>query len=547
MANLPGVYTLYKEKKPAVAVSNEPTTDEILVFGTATDGPVLTPVTITRPADGIATFGGFPVDGNGNPTVPVIDDCGSPLITAAVNEAYYAGARRITCVRVSGVDASLEVKTAGGVTLFTAYGKFPGAKYNNVRMLVESNKLKVWNVADALLLQTNSAKLPTFEYDLTVITTLRDLATAINANQALGDLRIVVATGQENTATLGLTTAVATDGAATPADVALTEGVTLLGGDDELTPELGTYLNTEGTGYGDGYRGMLARAYDLFFEYDAELVIPLGVCIGFRGATPTYDKTDALELAKFCFEAAMRNNDIIGVIGVAPLSDTTLSGISAFCADLVAADNTYVVDGVDLGRYINIVVGEPVFNDTAFGGNYINLSPACYFGLASSLPVQSGTTNKVIANAVNLRYNFSPAQTEALKDNKFTVLRYKVGRGVVVIEGLLASLASSDFQALSTVRIIHGMMKSVRSATDPFIGEPLDIPHVNSIETAIRDVIATFAKNGAVTNGTFQLFFGGNNSIVGDIDVELELEIPSELRRILVTVSRKFPNLTRQQ
>lgn len=528
MANLPGVYTQYKEKKPAVAITNEPTTEEILIFGTATDGPVLTPVTITRPADGLAVFGDFPVDVYGNPTVPVIEGCGSPLLIAAISEAYYAGARNITCVRISGKDASKEI-THEGTLLFTAFGKYPGAKYNKVKMLVNDNKLLVWNVADSKLNKPRA----TFTYDLTIIKTLKDLATAINANQATGDLRIVVATGQDNTNTAVL------------ADVLNTETF-LEGGDDELISELGSYDLT-GETYGTGYRGLLAKAYDLFFEYDADLVIPLGVCVGFRGATPTYDKQDALELAKFCFEAAQRNNDIIGVIGVEPLADTTLSGISAFCNKLVEADNTYVVDGVDLGRYINIVIGEPIFNDTAFGGNYINLAPACYFGLASSLAVQSGTTNKIIPNATNLRYNFSPAQTEALKDNKFTVLRYKVGRGVVVIEGLLASLATSDFQALSTVRIIHGLMKAVRTATDPFIGEPLDIPHVNSIETAISDVIATFAKNGAITNGTFNLFFGGNNSIVGDIDVELELEIPSELRRILVTVSRRFPNLTREQ
>lgn len=506
--NLPGVYTLYKERKPMVVSTPENNTEHILFLGTATDGPVLTPVNVTRPADAINIFGTY--------AVPRI---GSPMLVPAATEAYYAGARNMTLIRITGKDATATLSDTQGVVA-DLYGKYPGAKYNNVKFVVSATELKVWNVSDSLLGNVE----PSFVYDFATYDTLNKLALAVNKDTPNSDFRMVVRDGKLDVKCNTLTEV--TDG-------------TLAGGDDELDPEIGTYSLQA------GLRGALAKAYDLFYEYDADLVVPLGVNVGFTDdVTPTYDKQDAMELAKFCFEAANRNNDIIGVIGVKPAKDLTLAGIKTYAEQLASCDNTYVNDqGVDIGKYINIVVGEPQYNDSLIGG-YFNIAAASYFGLASKLPVQSGTTNKVIPNAVQLRYNLSPTQAEALSKNKFTVLRYKPGRGVVVIEGLLASLPGSDFTALSTVRIIHSMINAVRQATDTFIGEPLDIPHVNSIDTAIRNVIATFAKNGAITSGTFQLYFGNNNTIIGDIDVELELEIPSELRRILVTVSRRFPNLS---
>jgi hypothetical protein len=516
MANLPGVYTQYRERKPIVVATPENNTDEILLFGTATDGPVLTPVTINRPADALAIFGTYPV-----PSI------GDPYLVPGVNEAYYAGGRRITCVRVSGLDASANLNNSAAtpVKVGTLFGKYPGDKYNDVNYEITATELRIWNIADSLASKVETTK----TYLFATYTTLGSLALAVNANSALSDVRMTVTTGQEATASTTL---------------AVVAKTTLLGGDDELKPTLGTYPADIETQDGTGYRGMLAKAYRLFYEHDADMVVSLGVHVGMtEDATPTYDKEDATVLANFCFGAALRNNDIYGIIDVAPLNNDLypgLAGVSDWANELAAVDNTYTDGEIDLGRYINIVVGEPIFNDNSIG-SYANTSAACYAGLASRLPVQSGTTNKVIDNAVALRTNLSPTQTEYLKNNKFTVLRYRNGRGVVVTEGLLASLEGSDFNALSTVRIIHGIIKAIRSATDPFIGNPLDVPHVNSIDTAIRDVLKTFAASGAITTGTFQLFFG-EGRVVGDIDVDLELEIPSELRRIMVTVSRKYPN-----
>jgi hypothetical protein len=514
MANLPGVYTNYKERKPVV-VAAEPATDEILFLGTATDGPTFTPVTITRPTEAINVFGTY--------TVPAI---GSPMLVPAASEAYYAGARNITLVRITGVDATAELESGVGVLEATLFGKYPGAKYNNVAYEVTDSQFKVWSVADSLANATNPTK--TYSIADGQLDTLDKLALAINKDTTTTDLRMVVAKDR---------------GTQDPKDAfGVIAKTNLTGGDDELNPSLGTYSPQT------GLRGALAKAYDLFYEYDADMIVPLGVSVGMtEDATPTFDKEDAMKLAEFCFEAALRNNDIIGAIGVKPLADTSLAGMSAFVSQLASVDNTYVNNaGVDIGRYINIVVGEPIFEDNLVG-SYANLGTAAYFGLASSLAVQSGTTNKVMKNAVNLRYNLSPSQIETLKNNRFTVLRYRIDRGVIVTEGLIASLPGSDFNALSTVRIIHGITDAIRLATEPFIGEPLDLPHTQGIDTAIRDVLATFAKNGAITTGNFQMFFAGNNAIVGDIDIELELEIPAELRRIIVTVSRRLPTLSQSQ
>jgi phage tail sheath protein FI len=510
--NLPGVYTIYKERKPVVAATNTASTDSLLIFGTATDGPKFVPYNVTRPQDGAQTFGSY--------SVPQI---GSSMLMPAINEAYYAGARNIIGVRITGLDATLALQD-DTTKVMDLFGKYPGAKYNKVQVEITADEIRIWNVADSAL----NKVAPTVAYAKADYTSINLLVNQINKDSAISDVRATVVLGKENTVSTTLATVAKT---------------VLAGGDDQLTEELGDYT------LGTGLRGALAKAYDIFVEFETKLVVPLGVSVGFTDdATPVFDKQDAQKLAEFCYEAAKRNNDIIGVIPVAPLNDTSLAGVKALADKLATVDNTYkdTEEGIDIGKYINIVVGEPLFSDTTIGG-YANTASACYFGLASKLPVQSGTTNKTISGANSLRYTFSPTQIENLRANKFTVLKYKLGRGVVVVEGLLGSLPISDFQALSTLRIIHSITDAIRDAVDPFIGEPLDVAHVNSIQTALQEVLATYAKNGAISTGTFELYFGQTNQIVGDVDVELDLEIPSELRRVKVTVSRRYPQTSSNQ
>lgn len=520
--NLPGVYTFYRERglmmAPAAAIR---ATDSILFLGTATDGPKNAIVKVERPQDALGIFGSYSTPKGGNAILPL-----------AFCEAYYAGARNIYLMRVTGKDASLVLSDAEGEVI-RLLGKYPGSKYNDIEAKIETDA------------GDGEKKLSLPESDvvfvLSEMKSVQDLADQVNLFAELSGVRAEVI-----------------NSSADVNDLVEVSG-SLSGGDDELEIVgsgtsngqilLGSYSQIDELGNetsATGYRAALEGAYELLAENSANIIVPLGVNLGFTdGSTPSINKTDANKLAEFCYEAAGRNNDLIGMIAVAPFKDITLSGIKTEAEKYAAADNTYTAeDEEDIGKYISVVLGEGLFNDR-FVGMYSNVMVAAYAGLVSTLPLKSGSTNKSIEGVAGLRYQLSASQAEALRANKITTVRDKFGRGATVVEGIVASLPSSDFQSLSTIRTIHGVMDAVRDTVDPFLGESLDIHHVSSLQSAIQGTLESFVADGTLSGARFELLFPEFSAILGDIDVQLELEIASELRRVLVTVSRQIPELNR--
>lgn len=534
--NLPGVYTFYKERgllaTPAVS---ERVTDEILLIGTAHDGPKNVPVRVERPQDAINLFGD-----------PGKIQNGGSLLVPAFREAYYAGARNIYLMRITGEEAKLEIED-----VMTIMAPYPGSKYNNIMVSIEVGevdpenpdeepeaKLYIWNKEETganTLEELKDKNIDTRKYeifDLNGYKSLHELAQDIVYRAGIG---VEVKEGA------GIEDLIMADVVDQP----------LAGGSDQAVIgediELGKYSSVDEFGDpvpGEGYRAALEAAYDLIVDYNVKTVVPLGVYVGFDETK--YDRTDADVLVNFCYTAARRNNDITAVINVRPFKGVSLADVKEEVDALYkVADNRYISeDNVDIGKYLSIVAGEGIFSDQELG-TYTNTLSAAYAGLVSTLPIQSGSTNKVINGIASLRYNLSPAQAGDLRDKRFTVIRNKFNRGVTVVEGLVASLPTSDFQSLSTVRVVHGVMNAIREVVDPFIGEALDIPHITSLENAISGRLDKFVDDGALTSASFQILFPQNAAIMGDVRVALELGIASELRRILVTVSRSVTQIQR--
>ncbi len=534
--NLPGVYTFYKERgllaTPAVS---ERVTDEILLIGTAHDGPKNVPVRVERPQDAINLFGD-----------PGMIQNGGALLVPAFREAYYAGARNIYLMRITGEEAKLEIENVMTIT-----APYPGSKYNNIMVSIEVSevdpenpdekpeaKLYIWNKEETeanTLEELKAKKIDTRKYEIFDLNSYKSL------HELAQDIVYRAGIGVEVKEGAGIEDLIMADVVNQP----------LAGGSDQAVIgediELGKYSSVDEFGDpvpGEGYRAALETAYDLIVDYNVKTVVPLGVYVGFDETK--YDRTDADVLVNLCYTAARRNNDITAVINVRPFKGDTLAEVKDEVDALYkVADNRYISeDNVDIGKYLSIVAGEGIFIDQELG-TYTNTLSAAYAGLVSTLPIQSGSTNKVINGIASLRYNLSPAQAGDLRDKRFTVIRNKFNRGVTVVEGLVASLPTSDFQSLSTVRVVHGVMNAIREVVDPFIGEALDIPHITSLENAISGRLDKFVDDGALTSASFQILFPQNAAIMGDVRVALELGIASELRRILVTVSRSVTQIQR--
>lgn len=526
--DLPGVYTTYRENQLSMGTpTNTVMGDSILFIGFAADGPTFTPLPINRPQEAIDMFGGY--------SAP---QSGSGYILPAVNEAYYAGARNLVGMRIGGLNASLalkedELEGESSETLMTLYSKFSGKKYNNVTVTVDADnkQLHIWNVAAGTLLKSEEDTPASATFTLSATKTIAELAAEINAAMGTTDAGALVAEDCDDEPSTAL---------------ASVSKQNLTGGSDEADMQLGSYSDEyDDDGNPHTIRGAVAKALSLLADYPVSFVVvlPLKYTVSVDGEGDySVDTTDAYEMANFCYECAKLNNEVSVIMSASPFPDLSLGGIQKAVDVLATATNIFTAEGIDIGKYLSIVVGEGTFRDATLGITYTNTLAAAYAGLASTLPPQSGTTNKTLPNVINLVTRFSPPQIEKLRNNRFTTFMAKPNRGVVVSEGLLMSSPTSDFRFLSTMRVVRSVVSAIKTAVDPFIGEPLDVHHVNMIDTAIKAVLRSAVEQRAIAGGAFELFFGGSNAVIGDLDVVLELNIPSELRRIRVTVSRRVPN-----
>jgi phage tail sheath protein FI len=154
------------------------------------------------------------------------------------------------------------------------------------------------------------------------------------------------------------------------------------------------------------------------------------------------------------------------------------------------------------------------------------------------LPPQSATTNKVLAGAVGLEYNLSPAQLDDLCGKNVVTFRSKAGR-IVITDGVTSAGHTSDFTRLSTVRIVNEAVQAIRTVADPFIGEPNDLPQQNALNTAIKSALDAMVKAGALRAFKFNLSSTLQDYIDGKMSVEVTLVPAFELRKITTTVALK--------
>ncbi|HHY08874.1 MAG TPA: hypothetical protein GX530_10275 [Corynebacteriales bacterium] len=103
--NLPGVVVDLVEQKKTIPVAQPGgLTQSLLILGTATDGPLYTPISYANPNDAEAVFGKIEPDGSGKPT-----------LTRSAYEAYLAGARDIRLMKVTGAYARSDALSCGPV------------------------------------------------------------------------------------------------------------------------------------------------------------------------------------------------------------------------------------------------------------------------------------------------------------------------------------------------------------------------------------------------------------------------------------------------
>jgi len=336
----------------------------------------------------------------------------------------------------------------------------------------------------------------------------------------------------------------------------------------------------------------LDTAYTNLLNHDADIVVPVNATIDATGLSA--GRNFGYQLADFCYRATRENNTAIGVIGaktaITSASGTpTLQELSTWVTDLANFTNNSIYDGstdadadgkpdnyafwattdsaipvgnppqddaqvikdgknnpVDIGSYISVVAADERFSNDAAASLYPDIgyynanAASAYAGLVSSLPAKSAPTNKLLTGA-SVQRNISLAQADSLVGSRYVTCIDKA-KGLVVASAVTGAYnvdqyRRSDYVRLTTVRIVHDVINTVRDTADSYVGEPNTAPQRNALGAAIDSALKSLQSAGALQRYRFNIFSSPSDRVLGKATVELVLVPAFELTEITCIIS----------
>lgn len=191
---------------------------------------------------------------------------------------------------------------------------------------------------------------------------------------------------------------------------------------------------------------------------------------------------------------------------------------------------------VDIGKYISVVSGFGNLRNeyNSVRGGYLTNLAAWYAGRVSALAPVNSPTNKT-ANNVGMIYDIDARIVDELAGNRVVALFKKDGVPTIADAPTFAN-EGSDYKRLTTMRIVHTVVKELRAAADPFLGEGLSTQKRAALDTALQSVIL---QNMGInlTGGNFIVKQTAAERVEGRMRLYVSLVPIFELRKINVEIS----------
>lgn len=303
------------------------------------------------------------------------------------------------------------------------------------------------------------------------------------------------------------------------------------------------------------------------------------------------------QLANFCFDSTENNVAMVGVIGVNPpknasgaelnkwvgtlpvlttnasgksvvktngtgllgnkfmsgrlgssvtnLPSHTIGGVAGLADGGFIATTNGHVDGtqkkdanshlVDIGKYISVVASYPSLANNWRTTPYVTSGAATYAGFFVDLPPQSAPTNKTL-RLHGLPYRLNNTRLNDLTGQRYVTFRVKT-KGVVVTDAPTAARPDSDYQRLTTFRIVKTILDDVRLEADPFLGEAGSASARAALETALERRLNQRKADGLIKRHAVSVTATPQQEFQNEATVTLELVPAFELRQITVVTS----------
>lgn len=564
MATFPG--TIYTTIGGKIKVTQTgPTTERLLIIGTAVDGPKNTPIRYRDAAQIESIFG--PANYSGGYNDPNTGtESGKPngaTIPLAVAQAVAAGCTDIWVVRATGTPAT-------GVNLFGNHFDIeainPGRLYNSVSFTLAASSSGA----------TMTVKQPAIKGgDFTVVaasgTTIGQFIDTLNNHVKNTTFYI---DRNAHPAFLG------NDTSTLPAGVS---SATLSGGTNG-TNAIGEDYETSLNGYATELTATDTGTFDMIKHFRFAVAVLTGIHIDDQvvdGANAT-TTTIASDFAQWLDEVSAETRPCFGVIATRPtgirseeeliahINDNLLSTTSGWAnQDLRWTKAGWflhegiqrfdpIAGQVDVGMRLGVVGGPDVILTHTDVGRYTDNWHVLYAALLTTIPPEQAPIFRILpgvtgyGTSIPRKYANKMSQGVGFDEGNdlsgrgaYTILirdpRNPGGPQVIFEDPTMAS-RDDFFRQYQLVHLVNSIHTDLDAVLSQFLGQPTGAPVLAAMEAAARNVLDGYAANNAFWGGPgqgydFKITMTGMDQRLGVVRVFLEIQPATALRKIHLIVA----------
>lgn len=560
-----------------------PSTERLLIIGTALDGPLNTPVRVEDAAQAERVFGPANYSkGYKDPTTST--ESGKPAgatIPLAVAQAIAAGCKDIYAVRATGSYATAVMGVSG---LLSIRSQYPGRTYNDVTVALSVSG-SVYSLAWTRPLSKGGSLTLTGDASTTTLGEFMD-----RVNGSSSDATVVFDRNYAAAAPyLGTTLLTLSSGVIGSATLSGGTNGCMARGDDygpEQMTTAGSGLNgyalklvTTDTGTFDSIRNKRFR-FDVAVLTGIHLddqITNSGTAAVVGATSIAADFADFIDLCSTdigpCHGVvATRSHnlrddvDIISYVN-GNLLDTSFGFYSQTKRWIKAGPILYNgrpkadANGLTTNLFSNIsVVAGPdcVYSHPDMGGDYTHNFHVSYAALLTTTPPERSTTMAELPGVKGFNPAYPARYANKLLDgvgaNPYGDLS---GQGayvvlardpknydgpLVVFDDPTAAARNDYFRNYQVLHLSHSIEKDIDYVLSPFVGGPTSAAVLAAMEAKIQNVMDGYVNSNALLGGRgagydFKVTMQGTDQALGIVRVFIEIVPATTLRRIALVVS----------
>jgi hypothetical protein len=191
---------------------------------------------------------------------------------------------------------------------------------------------------------------------------------------------------------------------------------------------------------------------------------------------------------------------------------------------------------IDIGSYISLI-GEWPLHLNSLGGvvGYSQNAAAFYAGLIGRLDHKDAPTN-TLCPGLRVPYLAGKARLDALTAAKIVMMTQRQD-GAYIVDAPTAATSASDYQRLTTVRLVSLIENRIRAVGRKYIGKASNAVTKAGFASDIEEELQKLVVRGYLKRFEFSVTTNILQDILGQAHVKVILVVPNELRQIFATIA----------